>query len=87
MFPGSEVTAEGKGGTEGRHKWRGYKGRGNAISKITAYRVIDTRCKEHSISDVRSVFRKNQKASRAIRISLSLTPFRSPILAEECNYK
>lgn len=71
MFPGSEVTAEGKGGTEGRHKWRGYKGRGNAISKITAYRVIDTRCKEHSISDVRSVFRKNQKASRAIRTSLS----------------
>lgn len=76
MFPGSEVTAEGKGGTEGRHKWRGYKGRGNAISKITAYRVIDTRghgCKEHSISDVRSVFRKNQKASRAIHTSLSHT--------------
>lgn len=43
---------EGKGGTEGRHKWRGYKRRGNAISKITVLSIREHGSKEHSISGV-----------------------------------
>lgn len=77
---------EGKGGTEGRHKWRGYKGRGNAISKITVLSIREHGSKEHSISGVPfpARWRKIKKLRAA---SHSLTPFRSPILAEECNYK
>lgn len=75
---------EGKGGTEGRHKWRGYKGRGNAISKITAYRVIDTRAWEQRAFDKwRSVRRDGEKSKSGIHSS-HLSARRS---TEECNYK
>lgn len=76
---------EGKGGTEGRHKWRGYKRRGNAISKITVLSIREHGSKEHSISGV--PFPARWRKIKKLRARATLTPFRSPILAEECNYK